>query len=375
MIYRNYEGFAHAKDMIAHGKVSHKAFSFKDEDERDLLGSEETDIANHARHHLGIDDDQPFASPKRNRYPFAKGGKVYSRALHGIRNTAHEHGHDDIRDAASHLLGEIKSRHMPEERELIPESRHIVKDGGKYRLYTKDGHKLISTHDTEEGALKQEEAIKAHEADEAGRNFEPIKEVRSFLTEIRVKDTAEGPIIHGYGAVYNRDSQILPNERGRPFIERIHPDAFKRVLASNPDVRALGNHDPNQLLGRTKSGTLKLEHDDNGLRYEIKPPKGAVGEHHLEVIKRGDMDGSSFSFSIDPDGEEWDHSGDVPVRTVKSIRDLFDVGPVTYPAYLDATAAARSLDRFRPEPGPVLPSRTVAQRRRMFSCRFPNLRG
>lgn len=344
MIYRNYDGFHHAQDLVSHGKISHKAFSFTDEDERSLLGPEGTDLANHRRHHLGIDAEQPSASPKAHRYPFAKGGMIYSRALHGIRNTAHDAGHDDIRDMASKLLGDIKLKHDPSERSAAPECdhRHIVKDGGKYLLYTKDGHKLIAKHDTEEGALKQEQAIKAHEAAE-GRHHSAGREVRSIRSEVGIKDTAEGPVIHGYGIVYNRDSHIITNDDGKRFIERIHPKAVEKLLASGPDVRALGNHDENMLLGRTKSGTMSLRSDEVGTHYEIKPPRSAIGDHFVEVIKRGDMDGSSFGFNIAPGGERWDMTTDPPTRTVTEIRDLFDIGPVTFPAYEDATVAARSL--------------------------------
>jgi Escherichia/Staphylococcus phage prohead protease len=87
------------------------------------------------------------------------------------------------------------------------------------------------------------------------------------------------------------------------------------------------------------------------------------------------MDGSSFSFNVDPDGDEWDYSGDLPIRTVTSVRDLFDVGPVTYPAYLDATAAIRSLRTRWPQAFAPLSLRSAAQRRRLFLCRFPNLKG
>lgn len=346
MIYRNYGGVEHALDLISHGKVSHKAFSFDDEDERDLLGPEGTDLANHRRHHLGIDDGRPHTSPKAHRYPFAKGGKLYARALHGIRNAAHDAGHEDIRDIASMLLGHVKVKEDPSERDATPDAqaRHIVKDGGKYRLYTKDGHKLLSVHDTKEGALEQEEAIKAHEADEAGgRSILPAREVRSFPTEVKVRDTDDGPVIEGYGIVYDKDSQVLTDDEGNPFIERIDPGAMARLLASNPDVRALGNHDPNQLLGRTKSGTLALRSDDVGVHYTIRPPRSAIGDHHVESTRRGDMDGSSFSFNVAKGGDRWDRSGPIPVRTVTAISDCYDIGPVTFPAYLDTTAASRSL--------------------------------
>lgn len=378
MIYCNWEGVRHAQDLIAHGKISHRAFEFSDDDERELLGPEGTDLANHSRHHLGTDDELPQASPKRNRYPFAKRGMVYSRALHGIRNAAHDAGHEDIRDLASKLLGDIKLKHDPSERAEDPagERRHIVKDGGKYLLYSKDGHKLLSKHDSKEGALAEEAAIKAREAAEpSGRLHVPGREVRSIRAEVKVRETEAGPAIHGYGIVYDRDSHVLTGDDDKPFVERIHPRALEKLLASGPDVRALGNHDPNMLLGRTKTGTLTLRSDDVGVHYEIKPPKSAIGDYFLEVIRRGDMDGSSFGFNVAPGGDRWDMATDPPTRTVTEIRDLFDIGPATFPAYQDTTVAARalrSLERARPRESR---SHLRRQRLRALSLIFPYLKG
>lgn len=384
MIYRNYGGLEHAMELIAHGKISHKAFAFTDDDERALLGPEGTDLDKHRIHHLGVDDSVPRTSPRAHRYPFAKDGQLYTRALHGIRNAAHDAGHEDIRDMASMLLGHVKLKEDPSERsaDVAGESRHIVKDGGKYLLYTKDGHKLLSKHDTLEGAKKQEEAIKAHEADEAGRSIVPAsREVRSFRSEVKVRDTEDGPVIEGYGIVFNRDSQVLADEDGNPFIERIDPKSVARLLASDPDIRALGNHDPNQLLGRTKSGTLALRTDDTGVHYAIRPPKSAIGEHHVEVTRRGDMDGSSFSFNVAKGGDRWDRSGAIPIRTVTDISEMHDIGPVTFPAYLDTTAASRSLRaaiaaETRKAPAPEeARSRLQRQRLRALPHLFPHLRG
>jgi uncharacterized protein len=150
--------------------------------------------------------------------------------------------------------------------------------------------------------------------------------------------------IMGYASVYGRPSQPISDGRNGHFVEVIRPGAFDGLLARNPDVRALANHDPNLLLGRTKSGTLSLRSDDVGLHYLIALADTPVAQHWAESIGRGDIDGSSFSFTTDDD--VWDRSTNPPTRTVRSVRDLFDVGPVTYPAYLDATAAARGVIRF-----------------------------
>lgn len=355
----NYRGMAHARELIAHGKTSNGPWKFGEEDAAAMKGPNGTDLGEHEKHHLGIDHEHPWGNPARTRYPFAKEGKIYSRALHGIRNEAHDNGHHEISHAASMLLGEMKSRENPSE-------RHIVHDGGKWKLYTKDGSKLISVHDTKEGAVAQEAAIKAHEADE-GRTVGPLAiEVRSIArAEVRVTRKANGePKIEGYAAVFNSRSQDLGG-----FTEELDPAAFDEVLGRETDVRGLFNHDPNQVLGRTLSGTMRLGKDSGGLHYEISPPKSR--EDIVESLERGDINGSSFSFTTHPgeQGERWDRSGPIPHRTVMGVRELYDVGPVTYPAYLDTTAATRSLSLFQV----AAPGRADSRiRLRMLSVRARN---
>lgn len=158
--------------------------------------------------------------------------------------------------------------------------------------------------------------------------------------ELRAARAGKGPgTIVGYTAVFEKFSQDLGG-----FIEKIRRGAFEGVLSD--DVRALKNHDSNYLLGRNKSGTLRMEEDELGLRVEIDLPDTQVGRDTAEEIARGDMDGMSFSFITDVD--QWDDSGEVPVRTILRVRSLFDVGPVVYPAYTDTSAAMRGLAAHRP---------------------------
>ena len=110
------------------------------------------------------------------------------------------------------------------------------------------------------------------------------------------------------------------------------------------DVRALFNHDPNHLLGRTTSGTLKLSVDQVGLQYKIVPPDTQAGRDTVESIKRGDLTGSSFSFSIMED--KWEKKTDgklqIDIRTLLNVQ-MFDVGPVTFPAYTSTSTGVRQL--------------------------------
>jgi len=166
---------------------------------------------------------------------------------------------------------------------------------------------------------------------------------RRFLAqpvEIRAETDNEGEKIVGYGAVFESRSENLGG-----FTEIIEKGAFDNVL--DQDVRGLFNHDPNYVLGRQSAGTLKLSVDERGLKYEIDPPAtDTIRDLVMEPMKRGDISGSSFGFIVDDD--EWTEGDDGAVtRTIKSVRSLMDVGPVTFPAYPETGAAMRSLNEFR----------------------------
>jgi HK97 family phage prohead protease len=161
------------------------------------------------------------------------------------------------------------------------------------------------------------------------------QESRSYKGTVEVRDGANGPMIVGYGAVFNRRSADMG------FVEQVDPDAFTKTL-SEADVRGLANHDPNWLIGRTKSGTMRLRTDPNGLYYEIDVnPADPDGQRALAKVQRGDWDGSSFSFTAVRDEWNWDASP--PERRLLEVA-LIDVGPVTFPAYPDATATSRALE-------------------------------
>jgi len=159
-------------------------------------------------------------------------------------------------------------------------------------------------------------------------------ENRSYKGTVEVRDGLNGvPIITGYAAVFNRDSSDMG------FIEQVDPRAFDKTI-HEADVRGLGNHDVNWLLGRSKASTLRMSVDQIGLRYEIDVNQADPdGVRAVEKVRRGDWDGSSFSFQAVRD--EWNWEANPPQRRLLEVA-LIDVGPVTFPAYPDATAATRS---------------------------------
>jgi HK97 family phage prohead protease len=108
-------------------------------------------------------------------------------------------------------------------------------------------------------------------------------------------------------------------------------------------VRALFNHDPNFILGRMLPGTLSLWTDPLGLRYSIKVPDTQAARDVLASIARGDVTGSSFSFLIHADGANYRKEGKQYIRELTSVQ-LFDIGPVTFPAYKSSTTGARMVE-------------------------------
>jgi HK97 family phage prohead protease len=161
--------------------------------------------------------------------------------------------------------------------------------------------------------------------------------------EIELREDGDGiPKIMGYAARFNKWSEDLGG-----FREKIAPGAFDNALKTS-DVRALKNHDPNLILGRTSSGTLSLVCNRKGLSFTIDTPNTSTGNDTVEEIRRKDITGCSFAFTTAEDDWRYNKDGSVE-RTIIEVRDLFDVGPVTYPAYPDTSVAARTLELFKEE--------------------------
>jgi len=147
------------------------------------------------------------------------------------------------------------------------------------------------------------------------------------ITELRAvrAEGDSGPGLVGYAAVFNVEANI-----GGAFIETVAPGAFTNVLEAEPDTRALVNHDPNLVLGRTPK-TLRLEQDEHGLKVEVDLPDTQVARDLVVLIDRGDVDEMSYAFTVAAD--EMDSSGEVPKRTITEIGELFDVTVATYGAF------------------------------------------
>lgn len=166
---------------------------------------------------------------------------------------------------------------------------------------------------------------------------------------LRVSRALDRPIISGNAVVYN----VLSEDLGG-FREKIAPGAFSRFLPG-ADVRALVNHDPSLILGRTKSGTCRIVDTLAHLEFEVDADT-PIGTTYAPSVERGDIDGCSFRFYVLTD--TWNYDNGVPIRTVIEA-DIDDVSIATYPAYSQTEAAVRSLERFRSH----APKRDLAYRR------------
>lgn len=169
---------------------------------------------------------------------------------------------------------------------------------------------------------------------------------RDTSRPVELRNVAGGgmPVIVGYAAVFYKPDD--PGTRYRLWHdceERIMPGAFDRALREC-DPLALFNHGRSAVLGRLSSGTLRLSVDERGLRYEIDPPDTNTGREVVELVKRGDVRGSSFAFIPKTTKEtRLDAPTADGVRYVLEVIDcdLFDVGPVTEPAYAGTEAGVR----------------------------------
>lgn len=161
------------------------------------------------------------------------------------------------------------------------------------------------------------------------------QERRTLAQPVEVRQDGERPRLSGYAAVFSDETEIAGL-----FREQIVPGAFADAVGRD-DVRALFNHDANFVLGRTLAGTLTLSEDARGLRYDVEPPDTQWARDLMVSVSRGDVSQSSFAFEVVE--ESWDYSqkGEMPLRTIKAVR-LYDVSPVTYPAYASTTVSARS---------------------------------
>lgn len=170
--------------------------------------------------------------------------------------------------------------------------------------------------------------------------------------QLRKDGEEKQPVIYGHAAKFN-DSTLLYQWTDEEWYEEIAPGAFDNVLED--DVRCLKNHDSNLVLGRNKAGTCTLRTDETGLYYECSPDmRISYAADTVHSVERGDISQCSFAFTIEKQSweEEEIEGKTIVLRKIEKVKRLYDVGPVTYPAYENTNAGVKSaagLDEYRNE--------------------------
>jgi HK97 family phage prohead protease len=152
------------------------------------------------------------------------------------------------------------------------------------------------------------------------------------------RTSGQGRKLEGYAATFGLEARIAD------FTEIIRPGAFRGSLGG--DVLALVDHDPAKVLGRTKSGTLRLAEDSRGLRFELDIPETTAGRAVLALAERGDLGGMSFGFTVPDEGQRW--RGDRRELVAVNLHEISVVS--SWPAYEGTTVTARARAGFPPLP-------------------------
>lgn len=217
-------------------------------------------------------------------------------------------------------------------------SRAKTYDQGKYT--DADGNEICGSvmYDAWGGDAMLDWAKRKYEEME-NKNMPAETERRTYKIEVRAQP--ESRVIEGYAAVFE-----TPTDMGN-YLEEIASGAFDG--ADDTDVVALFNHDANYPLARTSNGTLELSSDARGLFYRFEAPDTTFGNDLLKMVRSGLISQSSFAFTIRKDN--WmQEAGMKPKRRIEQVDMLFDVSPVTYPAYKETSVTARALQDIRTAP-------------------------
>lgn len=163
--------------------------------------------------------------------------------------------------------------------------------------------------------------------------------LRCYNGEMRAREEEDKGIIEGYAIVYDSMTDL------GYFNEIIEAGALEKTNLK--DVRLLVNHNTDMIpLARSRNNnensTMHLIVDKKGLfvRIKLDIENNSDARNLYSAIKRGDITGMSFMFTIDR--EEWEElDSEHPTRRIKSIGQVFEVSAVTFPAYESTEINAR----------------------------------
>ena len=183
-------------------------------------------------------------------------------------------------------------------------------------------------------------------------------ERRDNQVQIRANDDVESREVFGYGIVFNKESRVMMTRTGQKFVEIIRPEAVRGLLDS-PDIKAYFNHDTDKVLAKN-TVTMRLSEDSTGVSYRFEAPDTTYGNDLLVSLRRGDIDTSSFAFTLPEDG-----SGEVVtkrddgvyLREIVDMKSIIDMSPISgTEAYPDTTVVSRSLDNYEENLKPIIGS-------------------
>lgn len=169
-------------------------------------------------------------------------------------------------------------------------------------------------------------------------------EIRSFSEAPKI---ADGRTIEGYAVVFGRESKVMYDQAAkRFFVEVIEKGAITEASLRTFDIKAVVEHNKQRLLARSVNGvgSLSLTVDDYGLKYRFDAPNTVDGDYIVEMVKRGDITGSSFTFWADEKNITYSKNLGTTRRSIKLIDRIFDVSPVADPAYSGTDVTTRSIE-------------------------------
>ncbi|SHF16488.1 HK97 family phage prohead protease [Caloramator proteoclasticus] len=175
------------------------------------------------------------------------------------------------------------------------------------------------------------------------------KELRQLVNErieVREEQNQERRTIGGYALKYNSPT-LIRDRWGDEWLEEFAQGAFDKSIEKK-NQKALWNHDSSKPLGSVKAGTLRFIPDITGLHYEIDLPNNSWGNDVYEIVKRGDVDGSSFGFiPIDDVWSKVQYEGREVYKRSIIEAELIEVSPCTFPAYDSSSISSRSFQDFK----------------------------
>lgn len=186
------------------------------------------------------------------------------------------------------------------------------------------------------------------------------REIRTIGADYapRLREVGEGQssrTIEGYAIVFGRESVLL-HDSIRPYREIIEPGAITMDLINRSDIKMTLWHNRERLLARRDkgAGTLEVGIDEKGVWYRFNAPHTPDGDTALELVRRGDLSGSSFIYWAKRDNIHYEQREDGSIiRHVDKIDYIRDMTIASDEAYKDTTVNAREvMAQFEPDPKP-----------------------